>query len=192
MNWTAVTAPLSSNKLQLCNIIVNKCGNLLIKRNVTNYPILLCFVSGRWNLAKFSSWNQYYLQTTKCPEVLFSYSKMTWMLSHSHELTQQAGRAKNMVKPCVSSVTIIILFRKNCLKLHLPLNRSDNINFRKIMTEHASNRPVTFVTHKHFAVLFFLQSCCVNSLLMFVDTEKEKMSFWAEVKKLDSGYYWQQ
>ena len=82
-----------------------------------------------------------------------------------------------MVKPCVSSVTIIILFRKNCLKLHLPLNRSDNINFRKIMTEHASNRPVTFVTHKHFAVLFFLQSCCVNSLLMFVDTEKEKMSF---------------
>ena len=51
---------------------------------------------------------------------------------------------------------------------------------------------VTFVTHKHFAVLFFLQSCCVNSLLMFVDTEKEKMSFWAEVKKLDSGYYWQQ
>ena len=45
------------------------------------------------------------------------------------------------------------------------------------MTENASNSPVTFVTHKHFAVLFFLQSCCVNSPLMFVDTEKEKMSF---------------
>jgi len=27
------------------------------------------------------------------------------------------------------------------------------------------NGPVTFVMHKHFAVLFFLQSCCGNSLL---------------------------
>ena len=31
-------------------------------------------------------------------------------------------------------------------------------------TKHASNIPVTFVTLKRFAVLFFLQSCCVNSL----------------------------
>ena len=30
-------------------------------------------------------------------------------------------------------------------------------------TKHASNSPVTFVTHKRFAVLFFLPSCCVNS-----------------------------
>ena len=162
---------------------------MLIRRNVTNYTILLCFVSGRWNLAKFSSWNQYYLQTTKCPEVLFPYSKMTWTFSHRHELTQQAGREKKVVKFCVSSVTVIILLRKNCLKLHLPLNRSENINFSKIMREHASNSPVT---HKRSAILFFLQSCCVNSLLMFVDTEKEKMSFWPVIKKLDSGYYWQQ
>ena len=27
-----------------------------------------------------------------------------------------------------------------------------------------SNNPVTFVTHEHFAALFFLPSCCVNSL----------------------------
>ena len=26
--------------------------------------------------------------------------------------------------------------------------------------KHASNSPVTFVTHKRFVVLFFLQSCC--------------------------------
>ena len=32
-------------------------------------------------------------------------------------------------------------------------------------TKHASNIPVTFVTLKRFAVLFFLPSCCVNSLL---------------------------
>ena len=31
-------------------------------------------------------------------------------------------------------------------------------------TKHASNIPVTFVTLKRFAVLFFLPSCCVNSL----------------------------
>ena len=30
--------------------------------------------------------------------------------------------------------------------------------------KHVSNNPVTFVTHEHFAVLFFLPSCCVNSL----------------------------
>ena len=30
------------------------------------------------------------------------------------------------------------------------------------MTKHASNSPVTFVTHKRFAVLFFLLSCRVS------------------------------
>ena len=32
-------------------------------------------------------------------------------------------------------------------------------------TKHASSGLVTFVTHKGFAVLFFLPSCCVNSLV---------------------------
>ena len=36
----------------------------------------------------------------------------------------------------------------------------------KITKKHASNSPVTFVTHKRFAVLLFLPSCCVNSLIM--------------------------
>ena len=35
----------------------------------------------------------------------------------------------------------------------------------KITIKHASNSPVTFVTHKRFAVFFFLQSCGVNSLI---------------------------
>ena len=35
----------------------------------------------------------------------------------------------------------------------------------KITTKLASNSNVTFVTHKHFAILFFLLSCCINSLL---------------------------
>ena len=34
----------------------------------------------------------------------------------------------------------------------------------KITTKHASDSPVTFVTHKRFVVLFFLPSCCVHSL----------------------------
>ena len=34
----------------------------------------------------------------------------------------------------------------------------------KTTTKHASNSPVTFVTHKRFVVLFFLPSCCVHSL----------------------------
>ena len=32
----------------------------------------------------------------------------------------------------------------------------------KITTKHARNSPVTFVTHKRFAVVFFLPSCCLN------------------------------
>ena len=35
----------------------------------------------------------------------------------------------------------------------------------KITTKYASYSLVTFVTHKRFAVLFFLPSCCVSSLL---------------------------
>ena len=34
----------------------------------------------------------------------------------------------------------------------------------KIATKHASNSPVTFVSHKHFVVLFFPPSCYVHSL----------------------------
>ena len=37
----------------------------------------------------------------------------------------------------------------------------------KITTKHASNSPVTFITHKRFVVLFFLPSWCVNSLLLY-------------------------
>ena len=40
----------------------------------------------------------------------------------------------------------------------------------KITTKHASYSLVTFVTHKRFAVLFFLPSCCVNSLLLKLPT----------------------
>ena len=35
--------------------------------------------------------------------------------------------------------------------------------FVKITTKHASYILVTFVTHKRFAVLFFLPSCCLIS-----------------------------
>ena len=36
----------------------------------------------------------------------------------------------------------------------------------KITTKHASYSLATFVTHKRFAVLFFLPPCCVNSLIL--------------------------
>ena len=38
----------------------------------------------------------------------------------------------------------------------------------KITTKHASCSLVSFVTYKQFAVLYFLPSCCVNSLLYLV------------------------
>ena len=35
-----------------------------------------------------------------------------------------------------------------------------------VMTKFKSNSPVTFVARKNFAVLFFLPSCYINSLLL--------------------------
>ena len=43
---------------------------------------------------------------------------------------------------------------------------------RLITTQHVSYSPVAFVTHKHFAVLFFLPSCCVNSLLALKNSQR--------------------
>ena len=40
----------------------------------------------------------------------------------------------------------------------------------KITTRHARNSPVTFVTHKSFAVLFLLPSRCLNSLFWQLGT----------------------
>ena len=39
--------------------------------------------------------------------------------------------------------------------------------------EHASNSLVTFVTRKCFAIIFFLPSCWVNSLLSMMRTKKK-------------------
>ena len=71
-------------------------------------------------------------------------------------------------KPCVT----IILFEKrlpqtSSIFLYTDLFEKDlkHWNLVKITTTHTSNSPVTFVTHTHFAVLLFLPSCCVNSLL---------------------------
>ena len=59
----------------------------------------------------------------------------------------------------------------------------------KIITKHVSNRPVMFATYKCFAVLFFLPSCCVSSLIRrqmvstmlacAADEQMPKSLFWA-------------
>ena len=69
----------------------------------------------------------------------------------------------------MTSVTIIlfeITVRKNSLsfkQIFLVKDQKTSM-LVKITTKHRSNGLVRFVTHKHFAVLFFLPSCCVNSL----------------------------
>ena len=48
----------------------------------------------------------------------------------------------------------------------------------KIMTRHVSNSLVMFVTHKQFAVLFFLPSCCINSLIiLFIMVHSIRMAW---------------
>ena len=55
----------------------------------------------------------------------------------------------------------------------------------KFTTKHESNCLVTFVTHKRFAVLFFLPSCCVNSL---ITSEQRLQKFHTDdVRLLRSG-----
>ena len=63
-------------------------------------------------------------------------------------------------KSCVTSVTIILLektFRQNFSFFLTDLFVKDQKTLMSITTKHALNIPVTFVTHKRFAALFFLQ-----------------------------------
>ena len=64
----------------------------------------------------------------------------------------------------------------------------------KITTKHASDSPVTFVTHKRFVVLFFLPSCCVHSLRSLISRRLqgktplcgpffENLQFWFKRRK---------
>ena len=89
-------------------------------------------------------------------------------LHANSELTQQdrgAKKAANLVRQAWQWFSL----KKIGLKLHLPLNRSFRKRLKKhwylvkITTKRASNNPVTFVTHKHFASPLFQPSCCVNS-----------------------------
>ena len=73
----------------------------------------------------------------------------------------------------MTSVTIFCL-KNVSSEFHPPFNRSfcerpGNINLgednRKTHTC-KKYRPVTFVTHMRVAVLFFLASCCINSLIL--------------------------
>ena len=52
----------------------------------------------------------------------------------------------------------------------------------KITTKLASNRPVTFVIRKRFAVLFFVPSCCVNLLVsLALDSKQFATGNWVEL-----------
>jgi len=73
-------------------------------------------------------------------------------------------------KPCVISVTMILLeklFRRSSpsFKQVFFVKDQKTLTQVKIITKHVSNKPVMFATYKCFAVLFFLPSCCVSSLL---------------------------
>ena len=56
--------------------------------------------------------------------------------------------------------------------------RPENLLLSDVTTKHASNSPVTFVTHESFAILFFLPSCCVISLLLALCT----VHYWTPLK----------
>ena len=69
----------------------------------------------------------------------------------------------------MTSVTVILLkkrFRRTSPSFKQVFCKNQKtLTQVKITTEHISDSLVTFVTHKRFAVLFFLPPCCVNSLM---------------------------
>ena len=78
-------------------------------------------------------------------------------------------------KPCVTSV-LEITFRQNSLSFkHIFLFVKDQKTLMLMLT---------FVTHKRFAVLFFLPSCCVNSLLIAND---ERHRNYAPINVMPAG-----
>ena len=87
------------------------------------------------------------------------------------ELTQQDGRGKRTANLVWQPWQFCL---KNLFsKLYTPLNRSfckrpENIEIsedRSRQNTQSSNSSVTSVIHERLSVLFFLSSCCVNSLL---------------------------
>ena len=67
------------------------------------------------------------------------------------------------------------MFKKFSAKLHLPqtdffVKEQNTFNVKESAQQNTeviekTNSPVTFVTHKHLAVLFIMLSCCVSSVL---------------------------
>ena len=55
-----------------------------------------------------------------------------------------------------------------CQSLHFKLNFTPKqvVMLKKNHNNYASNSLVTFVTRKYFAIIYFLPSCCINSLIM--------------------------
>ena len=101
------------------------------------------------------SWHKWYSVTTR---------------PHSNELTQQRKDGK----PFVTSVRLKIRLKKRFVKLCPPLNRcfskwpeNINVKWRLRQSTQSSNCLVTFVTQAsaRFAVLSFLLSCWVNSVV---------------------------
>ena len=70
---------------------------------------------------------------------------------------------------CETNITIIlfeITVHQNSLSFkQIVLKKTKKILLGEGPNKHASNRPITFVTPERFAVVFFLPSCCINSLL---------------------------
>ena len=90
------------------------------------------------------------------------------------ELLQSGRERKEDSKPCVTCVTIILVKKpyhqtSPSFKQIFFLKDQKTVMLLKIMTKHPINNPITFVTHKHFAVLVFLPSCCINSLRVDID-----------------------
>ena len=82
-------------------------------------------------------------------------------------LRNRTGEERRAQTSCAS---VTILFEKN-LPPNLTFLETDLFEEQKpsmlseFPTKHSSNSPFTFVTLKRFAVVSFLPSCCVNSLL---------------------------
>ena len=88
----------------------------------------------------------------KSTVVLYLSSVAVLLYSHNGELTQQDGRG---------NTANLVWDKRDTFRQHFYLSY-----LLSYLKEKVSNSLVTFVTLKRFAVLFFLPSCCVNSLML--------------------------
>ena len=126
---------------------------------IVNFLVVVAFLAFHWSLEMCRDRENWRRKRTGAAKRGDSHG------SHISELTQRAaeGRSRQTLRDKRDSNSVWKQFPPNFTFLLKDLMVKDpkTIILIEYHNKHAGNRPVTFVTHKCFAALFFVPSCCV-------------------------------